>query len=114
MKSVNPPILDVLWQQIPPATQAIILTLIEHYDQRLADLEVRLNQNSTNSSNPPSSDPLVLTRVPPKTPATKKAGVQDEHAKAPRDLRDRPDRVQECISRQSADLLDPRKVMHGA
>ena len=45
----EPPIPDELWQEIPPAAQAAILALIQHYEQRLAELEARLNQNSTNS-----------------------------------------------------------------
>jgi transposase len=94
--NAGPPIPDELWQQIPPAAQAAILALIQHYEQRLADLETRLNQNSTNSSKPPSSDPPALKRAPPKTPSTQKAGGQHGHAKARRDLRDPPDRVQEC------------------
>jgi len=48
--SAGPPIPDELWQQIPPAAQAAILSLIQHYERRLADLEARLNKNSTNSS----------------------------------------------------------------
>jgi len=94
--NAGPPIPDELWQQIPPAAQAAILALIQHYEQRLADLEARLNQNSTNSSKPPSSDPPTLKRSPPKMPSAKKAGGQHGHAKALRDLHDRPDRVQEC------------------
>jgi transposase len=94
--NAGPPIPDELWQQIPPAAQAALLALIQHYEQRLADLEARLNQNSTNSSKPPSSDPPALKRAPPKTPSTKKAGGQHGHAKVQRDLRDPPDRVQEC------------------
>src|SRR6516162_10698788 len=94
--SAGPLIPDELWQQIPPAAQAAIRALIQHYEQRLADLETRLNQNSTNSSKPPSSDPPALKRAPPKLPSHKKAGGQHGHAKAQRDLHDQPDRVLEC------------------
>jgi len=55
--NADPPIPDELWQQIPPTARAAILALIQQYEQRLAELEARLNQNSTNSSKPPSSDP---------------------------------------------------------
>jgi hypothetical protein len=48
--NAGPPIPDELWQQIPPAAQVAILALIQHYQQHIADLEARLNQNSTNSS----------------------------------------------------------------
>src|SRR5262249_50574820 len=63
--NADPPIPDELRQQIPPAAQAAIRTLIQRYERRLADLEARLNQNSTNSSKPPSSDPPTLKRSPP-------------------------------------------------
>ena len=94
--SAGPPIPDELWQQIPPAAQAAILALIQRYEQRLADLEARLNQNSTNASKPPSSDPPALKRSPPKPSSANKAGGQHGHAKTQRDLRDPPDRVLEC------------------
>jgi transposase len=92
----DPPIPDDLWQQIPPAAQAAILALIQHYEQRLAEVEARLNQNSTNSSKPPSSDPPAVKRAPPKTPSAKKAGGQYGHAKAQRALVDHPDAIHDC------------------
>jgi len=91
-----PPIPAELWQQIPPAAQAAILALIQQYEKRLAELEARLNQNSTNSSKPPSSDPPALKRAPPKTPSTKKAGGQQGHAKVQRALVDQPDALHDC------------------
>jgi transposase len=92
----DPPIPDELWRQIPPAAQAAILALIQRYEQRLTELEARLNQNSTNSSKPPSSDPPALKRAPPKTPSTKKAGGQQGHAKVQRALVDHPDAIHDC------------------
>src|SRR3954452_20445497 len=66
-----PPISVELWDQIPPAAQAAILALVQQYEQRLqalqqqvAQLTERLNQNSTNSSRPPSSDPPHVKRRP--------------------------------------------------
>src|SRR5215216_2908831 len=68
-----PPIPVELWNRIPPAAQAAILALVQQYEQRLQalqkqvdDLQHRLNQNSTNSSRPPSSDPPHVKRPPPK------------------------------------------------
>jgi transposase len=116
--SAGPPIPDELWQQIPPAAQAAIRALIQRYEQRLADLGARLNQNSTKSSKPPSSDPSTVKRAPPKTPSTKKAGGQNGHAKAQRELRDRPDCVQECKPtacrncHQPLDGDDPQPIRH--
>ena len=94
--NADPPISDELWRQIPPTAQAAILALIQQYEQRLAELEARLNQNSTNSSKPPSSDPPALKRAPPKTPSTKKAGGQHGHAKVQRALVDHPDAIHDC------------------
>src|SRR6516225_12225124 len=94
--SASPPIPDELWQQIPPAAQAAIRALIQRYEQRLADLEARLNQNSTNSSKPPSSDRPALKRAPPKPPSRKKAGGQYGHAKTQRALVDQPDAIHDC------------------
>ena len=47
------------WEQTPPAVQAYLHTLREEMGQlheRVESLEARLNQNSTTSSRPPSSD----------------------------------------------------------
>jgi Family of unknown function (DUF6444) len=46
-------------EQTPPAVQAYLHTLCHEMDQlqdRVASLEARLQQDSTNSSRPPSSD----------------------------------------------------------
>src|SRR5262245_43178397 len=66
-----PPIPVALWDQIPPAAQEAILALVQGHEQRLqalqqqvAQLTERLNQNSTNSSRPPSSDPPHVKRRP--------------------------------------------------
>src|SRR6185312_9952485 len=92
----DPLIPDELWQQIPPAAQAAIRALIQRYERRLADLEARLKQNSTNSSKPSSSDPPALKRSPPKPPSRNKAGGQNGHAKVQRALVDHPDAIYDC------------------
>src|SRR6516162_10457897 len=76
-----PPIPAELLSQIPPATQAAILALIQQYEQRVQALQPkvdqlteRLNQNSTNSSRPPSSDPPHVKRRPPKPSSGRKKG----------------------------------------
>src|SRR6516164_142521 len=101
--SLQPPIPAELWDQIPPAAQAAILTLVQQYERRLQalqkqidELQQRLNQNSTNSSKPPSSDPPALKRSPPKPPSRNKAGGQHGHAKVQRALVDHPDTVHDC------------------
>src|SRR5215472_16601766 len=94
--NAGPPISDELWQQIPPAAQAAIRALIQRYERRLADLEAQLKQNSTNSSKPPSSDPLTLKRSPPKPSSNNKPGGQRGHAKVQRALVDHPDATHDC------------------
>jgi hypothetical protein len=68
----NPlPIPDQLWNQGPPDTQAASAAVFRAMPQRIndleargPDLETRLKLNSTNSSTPPSSDPIGWTRKP--------------------------------------------------
>ncbi len=52
----------------------------------MATLKARLNQNSSNSSKLPSSDPLSVKRAPPKLPTGKKRGGQQGHKPHRRDL----------------------------
>jgi transposase len=59
---------------------------IAELEQRVADLEARLQLNSTNSSKPPSSDPIGLKRKPPAPPTGRKSGGQPGHARAQRPL----------------------------
>jgi transposase len=71
-----------MFDALPPAVQAYI----RYLEARLADLEARLNQNSSNSSKPPSSDPPHAKPAPPRTPSGKRKGGQVGHPK-----RSRPD-----------------------
>jgi transposase len=89
----TPPIPEPLWNTASPELQAVILALVEFYEQRLAQLEARVNDlenrlklNSTNSSKPPSSDPIGLKRKPPTPSSGKKRGGQPGHRKAYRAL----------------------------
>ncbi|WP_422930117.1 DUF6444 domain-containing protein [Singulisphaera sp. PoT] len=63
----TPPLPESLWETASPEVQAAVLALAAFYDERLAqlearvkDLENRLKLNSTNSSKPPSSDPIGM------------------------------------------------------
>jgi Transposase IS66 family/Family of unknown function (DUF6444)/zinc-finger binding domain of transposase IS66 len=47
--------------------------------QRVAELEARLKQNSTNSSRPPSSDPPGTPAPPPRPPSGRRRGAQPGH-----------------------------------
>jgi transposase len=100
---VPPPIPAELWDQVPPAAQAAILVLVQQYEQRLHDLQQqvndlhqRLNQNSTNSSRPPSSDPPHVKRPPPKPTSGRKRGGQPGHKRQQRPLVP-PEQVKQAI-----------------
>jgi transposase len=91
---INPlPIPDGLWSKVPPDAQAAIAAVflamqqrINDLDVRVRDLEARLKLNSTNSSKPPSSDPIGVKRQPPAPPSGRKRGGQPGHPKARRVL----------------------------
>ena len=79
----TPPLPEPLWKTASPELQAAVLALVRSYEDRLSllenrlgDLENRLKLNSTNSSKPPSSDPIGMKRRPPAPPSKKKRGGQ--------------------------------------
>jgi transposase len=100
----NPlPIPDELWEKVPPDAQAAIAAVFLAMQQRIAelearvrDLEARLKLNSTNSSKPPSSDPVGMKRKPPAPPSKRKRGGQPGHRKVHRVLVP-PEQVAETI-----------------
>ena len=73
MSPKRPAIVPVeVWEQSPEPVQAVICGLVTYYEQRIAkletavrDLTARLNQNSQNSSKPPSSDGPHVKCKPP-------------------------------------------------
>jgi transposase len=73
-----------LWDNLSDEARAGIGAVVEALENRIAELEARLNQNSTNSSKPPSSDPIGVKRRPPDPPSKKRRGGQKGH---PRRLR---------------------------
>ena len=79
---------------LPPAVQAYI----RYLEARLAELEARLGQDSSNSSRPPSSDPPHAKPAPPKTSSGKQKGGQPGHPK-----RSRPDLPPDAIVELRAD-----------
>ena len=84
-----------VFDALPPAVQAYIRFLearVGHLEVRLADLEARLDQNSSNSSKPPSSDGPHVKPAPPKTPSGRKRGGPPGHPKHDRVIRP-PDEV---------------------
>lgn len=78
------------WSATPIVVRQLVLTLVgtvEHLQHRVAELEERLNQNSRNSSKPPSSDPPNAPPRPPRPPSDRKAGGQPGHAGHTRPLK---------------------------
>lgn len=114
-----PPIPVEVWGQIPPAAQAAVSALIQQYEQRLQglqrqvdDLRQRLNQNSTNSSRPPSSDPPHLKRRPPKPSSGRQRGGQPGHARQQRPLVP-PGRVNQAIPVKPSACRKCGQALHG-
>ena len=73
-----------IWDNLSDEARAGIGAVVVALENRIAELEARLNQNSTNSSKPPSSDPIGVKRRPPDPPSKKRRGGQKGH---PRRLR---------------------------
>ena len=73
-----------IWDTLTPKAQACFAAVIGRLEQRIADLEARLNQNSTNSSRPPSTDPPGIKRKPPAPTGRLKRGGQPGHLKSER------------------------------
>jgi transposase len=131
---IPPPLPDELLATLPPAVLAYIRALetvaatlanqvarhaaqVARLTARVAELEARLNQNSANSSKPPSSDGPHVKPAPPKTPSGKARGGQPGH---PRNDRPRlpPDAVVELRPAACPDCRhelagdDPDPVVH--
>jgi transposase len=82
----QPPLPQPLWDTLSAEAQAAVSALAETFERRIAELEERLNKNSTNSSRPPSSDPPSVKRRPPAPPSGKKRGGQSGHSRHARPL----------------------------
>jgi transposase len=87
------PIPEPLWNTIPADARAALRAAWRSMEDRIAELEAtvrdrqaRLQLNSTNSSQPPSSDPIGLKRKPPTLPSGRRRGGQPGHPKASRAL----------------------------
>jgi hypothetical protein len=82
----GPPIPAELWNKISADAQVAVLELVRSLERRIATLGARLGQDSSNSSKPPSSDPIHVKRRPPCPPSGKKRGGQRGHTKHSRAL----------------------------
>jgi transposase len=83
---LHPPILEPLWKTVPAPAQAALLDAFRQLHQEIAQLKRQLNQlqqvlnqNSTNSSRPPSADPPTVKRAPPRPPSGRRSGGQLGH-----------------------------------
>lgn len=108
-----PPLPPELVEDLPPAVVAYIRFL----EAKIAELEARLNQNSTNSSKPPSSDAPHVKPAPPKAPSGRRRGGQPGHPKAertrlpPDEVRPlKPDFCRDCSHPLGGD--DPHPFVH--
>ena len=125
--SIQPPITESLWNTIPKDAQDALLAAfasqrerIAELERRIKDLEARLKLNSTNSSKPPSSDPIGMKRRPPIPPGRRKRGGQPGHCKAFRPLvpheklRSRHDCKPDACRRCGGALhgVDPNPLVH--
>ena len=109
-----------IWSTLSSEAQAAVSAAIASLEQRIADLEERLNKNSTNSSRPPSSDPPSVKRRPPAPASGKKRGGQPgQHRQArplvpPEQLRQvidcKPPECRWCHQELQGD--DPEPIRH--
>ncbi len=121
------PIPEPLWSTVPEDAQAALLDAwnvlrdeIAELKTTVRDLRARLGLNSTNSSKPPSSDPIGLKRKPPTPPSRRKRGGQPGHRKAfralvpPEELRSSTDRRPGACRRCGHALHgeDPTPLIH--
>ena len=94
--STGPPLPADLWDRLPPEARALILALraevadlraqVHEQQELIQGLQERLNQNSTNSSRPPSTDPPAVKRRPPRPATGRPNGGQPGHARQQRPL----------------------------
>jgi transposase len=82
-----------IWDSFSDEARAIVGTVIDGLErqilelrQQVQDLKARLDQNSTNSSKPPSTDPIGVKRKPPAPPSKKRRGGQKGHPRRMRAL----------------------------
>ncbi len=88
-----------VWATFPPAAQAVILALAQQVVALAAevrDLKVRLGQNSSNSSRPPSSDPPETPRRPTAPFTGRARGGQPGHMAHQRAVAP-PERVDQIV-----------------
>jgi transposase len=108
----QPPLPQTLWDTLSPEAQAAVTAVVQSLEQRIAELEERVNKNSTNSSKPPSSDPPSVKRRPPTPASGKKRGGQPGHRHQPRALVP-PERLRQVIECKPAKCRWCGDELHG-
>jgi transposase len=88
-----------------------LMAKVEALTARVAELEARLNQNSNNSSRPPSSDAPGTPRQP-KKPTGRRPGGQPGHKKHERALL-RPEDVQHVVELVPSQCRGCKHRLHG-
>src|SRR3982751_3316388 len=84
--SIPSPLPPELWDKTPADVQVAVLALVQSLEKRIADLEARLARDSSNSSKPPSSEPLHVKRQPPRPRSGRRPGGQPGHKRHAREL----------------------------
>jgi transposase len=110
----EPPLPPELWDRTPPDVREAIRALVLAFERRIAALEARLGQDSSNSSRPPSSDGPQVKRGVPRPPSQRRRGGQKGHPKhervilPPDEIIDhKPSRCDRCDSPLTGDDPDP-------
>lgn len=105
-----------LWDALPAELRPGIAAVVIGLEERIAVLEARLGQNSSNSSRPPSSDPPRFKPAPRRRPSGKRKGGQPGHRRAERVLLEpdvvvplKPGRCRSCRQRLHGD--DPHPLI---
>ena len=94
----RPPISKQQLAGLPADVRELVRTVIDYYETRIQDLELRLGRNPQNSSLPPSSEhPHAKPPRPKRKPSGRKRGGQKGHAKQERTLVP-PEQVTETIT----------------
>jgi transposase len=103
------------WKSLPPQVQEVIRSLqqqVHHLQAQLDQLQQLLNQNSSNSSRPPSTDPPQHKRKPPQPSSGKPRGGQPGHKPQQRPLVG-PDQVQQTFTHKPHQCRRCGHPLHG-
>lgn len=97
-----------IWDSFSDEARAIVGAALDVLERQVSelrrqvqDLKARLDQDSTNSSKPPSTDPIGAKRKPPSPPSNTRRGGQEGHPRRMRALvpPERVTSVTECMPR---------------